>query len=112
MAKLNRLDLNHAVDGVIERGLGLAKIQRAAPEPADRRISPRVRTADKARVVSDDGEWDCVVKDRSEGGSRLLFRKAVPLPNMFTVIRLSDNSSRRVRLVWTADNEAGVAFVD
>lgn len=93
-------------------GLDLAKIQRAAPEPADRRISPRVRTADKARVTSDAGEWDCIIKDRSEGGSRLLFRKAVPLPDMFTLVKLSDLTSRRVRLVWTAENEAGVAFVD
>lgn len=90
----------------------MAKIQRAAPEPADRRISPRVRTADKARVVSDDGEWDCIIKDRSDGGARLLFRKVTPLPHLFTLTKLTDASSRRVRLVWTAANEAGVAFVD
>lgn len=91
---------------------GLAKIQRAAPEPADRRISPRVRSADKARVVSEDGEWDCIIKDRSDGGSRLLFRKPVALPHLFTLVKLTDSSQRRVRLVWTAANEVGVAFVD
>jgi hypothetical protein len=90
----------------------LAKIQRAAPEPADRRISPRVRTADKAKVVSDQGEWDCIIKDRSEGGSRLLFRKPAPLPPFFTLVKLADGSRHRVRLVWTAANEAGVAFVE
>jgi hypothetical protein len=91
--------------------LGLAKIQRAAPEPADRRISPRVRTADKARVESDAGAWDCIIKDRSDGGARLLFRKPVPLPDTFLLIKQTDQSSRRVRLVWTAENEAGVAFI-
>lgn len=63
-------------------------------------------------MTSEAGEWDCIIKDRSEGGSRLLFRKAVPLPDMFTLVKLSDLTSRRVRLVWTAENEAGVAFVD
>ncbi|MFN3513211.1 MAG: hypothetical protein ACK41C_09215 [Phenylobacterium sp.] len=91
----------------------MAKIRRAAPEPADRRISPRVRTADKARVVADTGEaWPCVIKDRSDGGSRLLFRAPVTLPPMFTLVKESDGASRRVRLVWTAANEAGVAFAD
>lgn len=90
----------------------MAKIRRAAPEPADRRISPRVRTADKARVKSDVGEWDCIVKDQSEGGARLLFRKIAPLPNTFTLLKLSDSTSRNVRLVWMAQNEAGVAFID
>lgn len=92
--------------------MGLAKIQRAAPEPADRRISPRVRTADKARVTSEAGEWDCIIKDRSDGGYRLLFRKPMPLPDMFTVVKQADQSSRKVRLVWMAENEAGVAFVE
>jgi hypothetical protein len=93
-------------------GLDLAKIQRAAPEPADRRISPRVRSADKARVESEAGNWDCIIKDRSAGGSRLLFRKPVPLPNTFLLVKQTDGSSRQVRLVWTAENEAGVAFID
>lgn len=71
-----------------------------------------MRTADKARVVSEDGEWDCIIKDRSDGGARLLFRKPAPLPHLFTLVKLADSTQRRVRLVWTAANEAGVAFVD
>jgi hypothetical protein len=89
------------------------KIRRAAPEPPDRRISPRERVSVRAELLLEGrGVVDCVIRDRSTGGLRLLFRHEIELPPTFKVLDRVSGKARGVKMVWTSVREVGVAFTD
>ena len=59
-------------------------------------------------MVTSEAEIDCVIRDHSAGGVRLVFPRPVDLPA--TGILATAGGRRPVRVVWTADREAGVAY--
>jgi hypothetical protein len=55
---------------------------------------------------------DCVVRDVSAGGARLLVKDPGSLPRSFLLlISQSGNVTRRCEVVWTRQNQVGVRFV-
>jgi hypothetical protein len=55
---------------------------------------------------------DCMVRDVSAGGARLLVKDPGSLPrNFLLLISQSGNVSRRCEVVWTRHNQVGVRFV-
>ena len=76
----------------------------------NRRIHSRSLTDERAEVVLPVGRLACVVRDRSSGGARLVFRSRTDLPASFTLsARLG---SRTVRLIWFDGVQAGVRYED
>lgn len=53
---------------------------------------------------------DCVIRDRSETGARLVFRTGLALPTGFELMERHRSTSRLVRLVWSDDRQAGVTW--
>ena len=74
----------------------------------NRRVHPRSLTDQRAEIVLDEGRIRCVVRDRSAGGARLVFRHVTRLPGVFDL--LDGTTTRRVELVWFDGLQAGVRF--
>ncbi|MEO6339801.1 MAG: hypothetical protein ABIO39_07185 [Caulobacteraceae bacterium] len=74
-------------------------------------MSRRERIAVRAKAVTSDQSANCVIRDRSPGGARLLFADALQLPTQFMLIEEVNGIRREVRLIWAAHLEAGVAFL-
>ena len=53
---------------------------------------------------------DCVVRDQSDGGLRLVVDNAMTLPNEFRLNLISDHCQRDVAVMWRKGNQMGVAF--
>ena len=52
---------------------------------------------------------DCLVRDLSDSGARIVVDPAIELPPQFLLL-LSRNVTRRCRLIWRKEREAGVQF--
>ena len=75
----------------------------------NRRIHPRSLTDQRAEVVLHDCRVACVIRDRSIGGARLVFRHATALPGAF---ELDEGSlCHSVELVWFDGVQAGVRLL-
>jgi hypothetical protein len=77
----------------------------------DRRMSRRERLSVRAKAVVDDERVACVIRDRSEGGARLVFAEERRLPPRFLLVEEVNGVRREVKLIWAAKTECGVAFV-
>lgn len=76
----------------------------------ERRLSKRELCRVKASFSTEEGAaFPCVIRDRSEGGMRLLFPDPVELPPEGYVV--TPTTRRRVRVVWVAERQCGVAFM-
>jgi hypothetical protein len=53
---------------------------------------------------------DCLVRNLSEDGAKLVFSGATMIPNEFELTLRESGEMRRVRIVWRRDVEAGVAL--
>jgi hypothetical protein len=53
---------------------------------------------------------DCLIRDLSEGGARLVFSDTVSLPEEFRLLTVSTNMIVPARLLWQRGLSAGVAF--
>jgi hypothetical protein len=73
-------------------------------------MSRRERLSVRAKVVLDGERIACVIRDKSEGGARLVFAEALQLPPNFLLVEEVNGVRRPVRLIWAAKTEAGVAF--
>ena len=81
------------------------------PKLSCRRISRRERISVRAKALAGDQSVNCVIRDRSNGGARLLFTDALQLPTQFVLVEEVNGTRRDVRLIWAAHLEAGVAFI-
>ena len=76
----------------------------------NRRIHPRSLTDERAEIAIFDHRLACVVRDRSHGGARLVFRRSGPaLPSRFALV--TNLGERAVELVWFDGLQAGVRFL-
>ena len=76
-----------------------------------KRAVHRQRTLKEAKVVLSD--WtavDCIVRDISKGGARLVFGDAFSLPKEFRVLIVSTNTIVPAKLLWQRGLTAGVGF--
>jgi PilZ domain len=53
---------------------------------------------------------DCLVKNFSETGAKIVFTNPAAIPGEFDLVIWQKNS-RRARIVWRNETEAGVAFL-
>jgi hypothetical protein len=53
---------------------------------------------------------DCLVRNLSESGAKLVFSGATMIPNEFDLTLRESGETRRVRIVWRKDLHAGVAL--
>ena len=77
----------------------------------DRRMSRRERLSVRAKAMIADARVNCVIRDRSVGGARLVFAEALDLPPRFTIVEEVNGVRREVMLIWASPMEAGVAFI-
>ena len=79
---------------------------------SERRQSARRRTylggcVRYEKPVSSD---ECLVRDRSPGGARLVFSGSTPIPDAFDLAIRDSGETRRVRVVWRDGMRVGVAY--
>ena len=73
----------------------------------NRRIHPRSLTDVRATALFPDGvQRSCVIRDRSEGGARLVFNDGGGLQACFRVDTL--NAVFAAELIWSDGHQAGV----
>lgn len=79
---------------------------------AERRASQRVTLLIRpAKLIADDREFLCVVRDLSDGGIKV--RLFAPVPDhQRLVIEFDTGERQRIKIVWQAGELAGFAFVD
>jgi CheY-like chemotaxis protein len=87
--------------------------EETAP-PADLRMSPRMRSMMGARIVFDRqfAAMDCVVRDISATGARLVLAADDVIPDEFELQIPQRGRCTRARLVWRKATTCGVKFVD
>src|SRR5829696_10231895 len=81
---------------------------------AEQRRAPRLRALIGARIVFNNGQAtvDCLIRDVSETGAKLIISAPVPLPDRFELIIPQKGITRRVRVAWRRATEIGVRFED
>lgn len=94
------------------QGLARAAVSAAASEEAEQRGAPRVTVLIRAaKLICDEREFLCVVRDASESG--ISVRLFHPLPPVDSIVLEMPNGERhRLEAVWLEDAKAGFRFVD
>lgn len=84
----------------------------SAPQMEERRSAARVTVMIRpAKLIADNREFLCVVRDVSEGGLKLRLFHALPQHGHLT-IEFENGERHAIRLVWQAGELAGCHFVD
>jgi hypothetical protein len=79
---------------------------------AERRKSTRSRVLKSAKLVIDRASIiDCVVRNLTNKGARILIANTVDLPPDFEMTFDGGHSIRPCRLIWRTVTETGVEFV-
>jgi hypothetical protein len=78
----------------------------------DRRKTVRTRSffGGKIEFNHQNSLMDCVVRNISSDGAKLVFTNTAAVPREFTLSIPKQDQSFRARMVWQNTNEAGVAF--
>ena len=79
----------------------------------ERRGEHRGRTYLGCRIAFNDhyARVGCLVRNLSQNGAKLIFDWPVMVPSEFDLM-IHQKGSRRARLVWRREMEAGVAFLE
>ncbi len=89
-------------------------IQADSPDPQvdDQRAAPRFTLLIRAaRLVTDSGEFVCVIRDVSETGLSVRMFHAMPGGDRLE-LHMPGGRRYSIRNVWTRDNEAGFEFLE
>ena len=54
---------------------------------------------------------DCLVRDMSAQGAKIIFESTVSVPDEFDIMIRHKGESRRARIMWRDETQAGVTFV-
>jgi hypothetical protein len=54
----------------------------------------------------------CLVRNMSQNGAKIVFEAAAFIPSAFDVLIPQRGESRRARIVWREDTQAGITFVE
>lgn len=76
------------------------------------RPTPRRRVLLPGLIVYANGTQtcDCTLRDLTPGGTRIVVRHLLQLPQHFHLINIRDGVAYNARLVWTKGQEMGVGF--
>src|SRR3954469_2165656 len=88
-------------------------MSQPAPEPAsDQRAAPRMRTLIAAKISFNNGQstLDCLIRNLSDTGAKLIVSAVVTLPECFDLLIPQKSVTRRGRIVWRRGEEMGVRF--
>ncbi|MFC3173930.1 PilZ domain-containing protein [Novosphingobium bradum] len=78
----------------------------------ERRATPRVTVMIRpAKLIADDREFLCVVRDLSDSGLKLRLFHALPDHERLT-IEFESGERHAIRMIWQADELVGCGFVD
>ncbi len=79
----------------------------------ERRRMPRGRTYLGTQIAFNrrSSTLDCLMRNRSEAGGRIVFSGPTPLPGEFDLTIHREGLSRRARVVWRQESAAGVEFL-
>ena len=79
---------------------------------SERRQSARRRTylGGCASYQKPGSSAECLVRDRSPGGARIVFSGSTPIPNVFDLTIRDSGETRSVRVAWRDGLQAGVAY--
>jgi len=85
---------------------------RGAGSPEDHRTCRRMRALKGCRIVfnHENSTIDCMMRDRSMTGARLLLTAPYAAPDRFDVFIASANATVPARRIWQRGLEIGVAF--
>jgi hypothetical protein len=80
----------------------------------ERRKLHRGRTYLGGRIVFNNrcSTLDCLVRNLSQDGAKVVFSHAVAVPGEFDVAIHRKGESRRARVVWRDETHAGIRFLD
>jgi hypothetical protein len=78
----------------------------------ERRSSTRQKSFLQGRLFFNNrrSSVDCLVRDVSETGARLVFSSAVTIPDVVELYLSNRDSARRARVQWRRGDEVGVDF--
>jgi hypothetical protein len=79
----------------------------------DRRSSTRQKSFLQGRIYYNNrrSSVDCLVRDISDTGAKLVFSSAVTFPDVVEVYLSNKEEVRRARVQWRRGNEVGVDFI-
>jgi hypothetical protein len=79
----------------------------------ERRKSHRDRTYLSGRIAFNNrcSTLDCLVRNLSQDGARLVFSDAVAVPAEFDIMIRRKGESRRARFAWRTETQAGILFL-
>ncbi|MHB8886079.1 MAG: PilZ domain-containing protein [Methylovirgula sp.] len=80
----------------------------------ERRGEHRGRTYLGSRIAFNDryATVGCLVRNLSQNGAKLIFDRPCTVPSEFDLTIHQQGTSRRARLIWRREMEAGVAFLE
>ena len=86
--------------------------QTAPKHATDPRVAPRLKTLLAARINFNNGQsaLDCLIRNLSDTGAKLIVSAAVTLPECFDLIIAQKSVTRRARIAWRRGEEIGVRF--
>ena len=77
----------------------------------ERRRSVRFRAAKPTTILVGRDSLPCLMRDFSAGGARLRLENPGIVPDYFE-LRIGHANPRPCRIVWRAQHQLGIAFVD
>jgi hypothetical protein len=80
----------------------------------ERRTFHRARTYIGARIIFNHrfSTMDCLVRNLSEDGAKLVFFGLATIPSEFDVFIANNGDSRRVKTIWRTEIAAGIKFLN
>src|SRR5215213_4399665 len=88
--------------------------QTAPKLDSDPRAAPRLKALIAAKISFNNGQstLDCLIRNLSDTGAKLIVSAAVTLPECFDLIIPQKSVTRRARIAWRRGEEIGVRFED
>jgi len=79
-----------------------------------RRTSPRARTLLEGHIIYNNrlSRMECMVRDLSENGARLVFARSVKVPPEFELQIPRKKLARRAQVMWYDGQNHGIRFLD
>ena len=102
------MDRQHSGPGTAVK----TNLQTAPGTSDERRRARRRRVLYRARIAFDNSALNCTVKDMTQFGCKLKFAVPPVLPETFDLIISKAGERRRCQLIWLAEREVGVRFID
>lgn len=80
-------------------------------DSAEHRHTQRRRTLKQGRIMFNDHTLvDCMIRDVSDTGARIVVGGPMHLPEFFSLLNISDNKMWPVKRLWQRGLAAGIAF--